>query len=87
MYKKFMSPIYVANIVFQSIFTLIIPPGSFFFLNYLAVANFDIPKWSYAISLSLGFIIGIFSMVKFVIAASESLERLEKQNKEKDKQK
>ena len=79
MYKKFMSPIYVINIISQAIFTLIIPPGAFFFLNYLCVANFDVPKWSYAISLSLGFIIGLYSMVRFVIAASEGLERLEKQ--------
>ena len=85
MYKNFVSTMYVLNIVFQAIFTLLITHALFFFINYLCVWKFEFPTWTYAISLTLGFIIGIISMIKFVISASEALERLEKQrNNKKD---
>lgn len=85
MYKNFVSSLYVINIVFQAIFTLLITPLIFFLINYLCIRNFSFPTWSYAISLTVGFVIGLTSMIKFVISASEALERLEKQRKtEKD---
>ena len=85
MYKNFVSAMYVLNIVFQAIFTLLMPPALLFLINLLCVSKLSFPKWTYAISLSVGFILGIISMIKFAIAASEALERLEKQRKsEKD---
>ena len=83
MYKNFVSALYVLNIIFQAVFTLVIPPAIFFFINYLCVSNLSFPKWTYAVSLSIGFILGIISMIKFAISASEALERLEKQRKNK----
>lgn len=83
MYRNLVSALYVLNIIFQAIFTLLIAPAFFFFINYLCVRNLSFPKWTYAISLSVGFIIGIISMIKFSISASEALERLEKQRKNK----
>jgi hypothetical protein len=75
---------YVINIVFQSIFTLLTPPALFFFISYLLVKHLSFPEISYAIAIAVGFLFGLVSMVKFAIAASEGLERLEKQIK-KDK--
>ena len=83
MYKNLVSALYVMNIVFQAIFTLITPPALLFFINYLCVSKLSFPKWSYAISIPLGFILGIISMIKFALSASEALERLEKQRKSK----
>ena len=83
MYRNFVGALYVLNIIFQAIFTLIIPPAIFFFINYLCVSKLSFPKWTYAISLSIGFVLGIISMIKFAISASEALERLEKQRKNK----
>lgn len=84
MYRNLVSALYVLNIIFQAIFTLLIPPALLFFLNLLCVRKLSFPKWTYAISLSVGFIIGIASMIKFAISASEALERLEKQRKNKE---
>ncbi len=84
MYKNFVGALYVLNIIFQAIFTLLTPPAILFFINYICVTRLDFPAWSYAISLSVGFILGIFTMIKFAIAASEGLERLEKQKNKKD---
>lgn len=83
MYRNLVSALYVINIVFQAIFTLLFPPALLFFINYLCVSYLSFPKWSYAISISLGFIMGLISMIKFAITASEGLERLEKQRKNK----
>jgi hypothetical protein len=85
MYRNFLSALYVLNIIFQAIFTLLTPPLLLFLVNYLCVSSLSFPKWTYAISLTLGFILGIISMIKFALSASEALERLEKQRKnEKD---
>ena len=83
MYRNLVGALYVINIVFQAIFTLITPPAIIFFINYICVSKLSFPKWTYAISLSVGFILGLISMIKFAIAASEGLERLEKQRKNK----
>ena len=83
MYRNFVSALYVLNIIFQAIFTLIIPPVLLFTINLLCVSKLSFPRWTYAISLSLGFIVGIISMIRFAIASSEALERLEKQRKTK----
>lgn len=84
MYKNFVSAMYVLHIVFQAIFTLVTPPLLLFLVNLFCVSKLSFPKWTYAISLSVGFILGIISMIKFAITASEALERLEKQRKNKE---
>lgn len=86
MYKNVVGALYVLNIISQAIFTLLTPPAILFFINYLCVRNLSFPTWSYAISLTLGFILGIISMIRFAIAASEGLERLEKQNRKNEKE-
>ena len=83
MYRNLVGALYVLNIIFQAVFTLLMPPAFLFLINYLCVSSLSFPKWTYVVSLSLGFILGIISMIKFAISASEALERLEKQRKNK----
>ncbi len=86
MYKNFVSAIYVFNIVMQSLFTLLTPAALGFLVCWLLVSKAGAPSWIYAIFLPLGIIVGFFSMIKFAISASESLERLENErNDKKDK--
>ena len=82
--NRLFNSMYVMNIVFQAIFSLLTPPALFFFISYLLVSYLSFPEFSYAIAIVVGFLFGLVSMVKFTIAASEGLERLEKQIK-KDK--
>ena len=86
MYKRLVSSLYVINIVFQSILTLLSPPALFFFINYICISRLSFPKWTYAISITVGFIVGIISMIKFAVSASEGLERLEKQRQNKNQE-
>ena len=82
-YYELVSSLYVLNIIAQSVFSLLVPIGLAVLLSWILTANADAPGWIYAILVPLGAIIGIISMIKFAISASESLERLEKQRKNK----
>ena len=82
-YKRFVSALYVLNIVIQAIFTLLTPPSLLFLISWLFVSKAGAPEWIYAIAIILGILMGLVSMVKFVISASEALERLEMGRKNK----
>ena len=80
MYKKAISAIYVLNIVAQSIFTLLWQIALGFGIGYLAVTYGSAPTWIYAPLMLAGVLTGIVSMVRFLLAAMKSLERLEAQH-------
>ena len=79
-YKRFVSALYVLNIIAQAIFTLLTPPLLFFFFAWLLVERAGTPDWTYAVAIIIGVLLGLVSMVKFTLSASLALERLEKQN-------
>ena len=79
MYKNFVGALYVINIVFQCILTLITPAAFMLLVSWLFVSKLGAPTWIYAVLITVGFVFGIISMIKFAISASEGLERLEKQ--------
>ena len=76
---------YAFNIIAQSIFNLLIPAALMFCVTWLLIDKIGAPLWLYAITLPLGIIIGLISMVKFAIVASKGLERLEQQGKNNNK--
>lgn len=82
MYKRFVSALYVMNIIAQAIFTLLIPAALMLAVAWLFVEKCGAPGWLYAVLVTLGIISGFVSMIRFVIRASEGLERLEKQRKD-----
>lgn len=83
--KHFIGALYVVNIVAQSIITLLSPAALAFFIGWLATAKFGAPGWIYVPLLTVGFLAGLVSMIRFAISASEGLERLEKEREEKEK--
>ena len=76
---------YVLNIIAQAIFSLLTPAVLMFCISWLLINKAGAPEWIYAVTISLGIIAGLISMVKFVLAATSALERLEKQNKNNGK--
>lgn len=82
MYKRFVGAMYVINIIAQAMFTLLIPAALMLAVAWLFVEKCGAPGWLYAVLVTLGIISGFISMIRFVIRASESLERLEKQRKD-----
>ncbi len=86
-YKKFVSVMYVLNIVFQAIFTLATPIALGILASWLLTEYAGTPPWIYAPLVILGVLSGFYSMVKFVLSAGRALERLEAEQNENDKNK
>ena len=84
MYKNLVSALYVMNIVFQCILTLVAPAAFMLLISWLFVTRLSAPAWLYAILIPLGFLAGLVSMIKFAISASLGLERLEKERNGKN---
>ncbi|MBR5449067.1 MAG: AtpZ/AtpI family protein [Clostridia bacterium] len=81
MYKKAISALHVVNIVSQSIFTLLWQIALGVGIGYVAVTYWSAPKWVYIPLILAGVLTGIVSMVRFLLAAMNSLDRLEAQHK------
>ena len=76
---------YALNIIAQAIFSLLTPAALMFAISWLFVSKAGAPEWIYAITVTVGIIAGLISMVKFVLSSASALERLEKQIKNKGK--
>ena len=85
MYKRFVGAMYVINIIAQAIVTLLIPAALMLAIAWLFVERCGAPGWLYAVLVTIGMISGFVSMIRFVIRASESLERMEKERNTKNK--
>ena len=84
MYKKFITPVYIINMVMQALFSLIAPIGLMLGLAYLLVTYAEWPTWVYVVFIMLGVLSGLYSMVSFILGASRALEALERQHREGD---
>lgn len=81
--KKIVSVAYIINIVSQAIFNLAFPIGLGVLGSYLLVRFASAGAWIYALLVTLGALIGFYSMIKFVLSAMAALERLEREQREK----
>ena len=81
MYKKAISALHVVNIVSQSIFTLLWQIALGVGIGYVAVTYWSAPQWIYIPLILAGVLTGIISMVKFLLAAMNGLDRLEEQHR------
>ncbi|MBR2972545.1 MAG: hypothetical protein IKC61_06435 [Clostridia bacterium] len=85
--KEGYSTFYVINIVFQSIFTLLWQIGVSVLLGWVFVSFVGAPEWIYVPLILLGVGSGLVSMVRFILTAMRSLERLEEERRAKKRSK
>jgi len=78
--KKIITPIYVINIIFQSLFSLISPIAVCFLAAWLLDRYTPVGSWIYVILIMLGVFSGLYSMVVFILRACRALESIENQN-------
>lgn len=83
--KETYSAIYVINIVFQSIFTLLWNIGLALLIGWGSVEWLSAPDWIYVPLIILGVIFGFVSMVRFILTAMKSLDRIESDRRKKIK--
>ncbi|MBQ2737674.1 MAG: AtpZ/AtpI family protein [Clostridia bacterium] len=83
MLRKFITPVYIVNMVLQGFISLAAPIGLLFGAAYLLVTYLSWPEWIYVVFIMLGVFSGLYSMVSFIITASRSLEAIERQHRQK----
>lgn len=86
MYRKTVNALYLINILSQAIFTLLTPPAIALLISFLFVKFVGAPPYLYAILIPIGFVVGMFGMIKFIIRAGDGFERLQKEREEKRKE-
>lgn len=85
--KNFMNAMYALNIVLQSFWTLLMPIGLAVFLGWILTEKCGFGQYVFVILILLGVVIGMISMVKFLLSALAGLERLENEQKNHKKNK
>ncbi|GEM_PF-3767710 len=83
--KKFVREIYYFEMAVQSFVSLALPIGGFALLSWFLVEKKGAPSWLYAPLILFGTLVGLFSMVKFLLGASKQIEALQKQHETKEK--
>ena len=83
--KERYSSFYVINIIFQSIFTLLWHIGLGLLVGWLFVRFAGTETWIYVPLILAGVFTGLFSMVRFILAAMKALERIEEDGRKKKK--
>ena len=86
MYNKFVNVLYLLNIIFQSFLNLLTPIGLGLLISYVLTAYAGAPTWIYAPFTVFGVFVGLFSMIKFILSAMSALDRLEKEQKTREKE-
>lgn len=82
--ENFFGALYVINVVAQSLFSLALPIALAILGSWLLTERCAAPQWIYAPLVTVGALVGLVSMVRFAIAASENLERLEREREAGD---
>ena len=85
MYRSAFSAIQIINIVVHSIFTLLFQIALGFGAGWLIVEKWGGPSWAYVPAILVGTVSGLYSMVTFVLSASRSFERLERERAERQR--
>ena len=84
--KRIYNATYLINVIFQAFFNLMFPMAVAFGGGWLLTERLGAPSWIYAVLMILGVAVGLFSMIKFLIYALDTLEKIEKvQNSKGDK--
>lgn len=78
MYKKLYNVLYIINIVLQGFWCLVFPVGIGFGIAWLLVEYAHLPRWIFAVGMTFGVFVGLVSMCRFLISATEAMERLER---------
>lgn len=82
--KRFMNAMYAMNIILQAFWSLLFPIGAGVFLGWLLTEKAGLDDFVFVILILLGVFAGLISMVRFLISALAGLERLEKEQRNKN---
>lgn len=79
MHKKIFDALTMLNLLGQAIYTLALPIGIGALISFLLTKYADAPGWIWAILLTFGTLIGLYSMIKYILSAMAGIEKTKKQ--------
>lgn len=79
MHHKILNAFKLLNMLFQGFYTLALPIGAGAVASFLLTKYASAPSFIWAIFLTLGVFIGLYSMIRFILSSIDSMDRLEKQ--------
>ena len=82
--KNFMNAMYALNIILQAFWTLLLPIGAAVLFGWLLTEKGGLGSHVFVILIVIGVLLGLISMIRFLISALAGLERLEREQKNKN---
>ena len=79
-----MNAMYALNIILQAFWSLLFPIGAGVLAGWLLTEKCDVGNYVFVILILLGVLIGLVSMIRFLLSALAGLERLEKEQQNTD---
>lgn len=79
MYKKFMGTLRLLNLLFQAIYTLALPIGISVLISHLVTKHLSWPRWVWALFITVGTLLGLVAMIRYILAEINNMERFEQQ--------
>lgn len=80
-----MNAMYAFNIILQAFWSLLFPVGAGLLLGWLLTEKCGMGSYVFVVLILLGVLIGFVSMIRFLMSALAGLERLEKEQREKNR--
>ena len=80
--KNFMNAMYAFNIILQAFWSLLFPVGAGLLLGWLLTEKCGMGDYVFVILILLGVLVGLVSMLRFLMSALAGLERLEKEQRD-----
>ena len=87
MYKKFINALSMLNLLGQAIYSLALPIVLGALAAFLLTEYASAPSWIWAILMTLGALMGLYSMVKYILTATAGMDRMKKQQIADEEQK
>ncbi|MBQ7327130.1 MAG: hypothetical protein IKJ25_05995 [Clostridia bacterium] len=87
MYKKFINALSMLNLLGQAIYSLALPIALGALAAFLLTEYASAPSWIWAILMTLGALMGLYSMVKYILTATAGMDRMKKQQIADEEQK
>lgn len=84
MYRRFFNAMYLFNIVIQAIISLLAPIAVGILIAWLLCEKAGVDSWIYVVFIILGVMSGLVSMVRFTLSSMSAMQRLEKEQADRD---
>ena len=80
MHKKIFNSVQLLNMLFQALYTLVLPVAIGAALSFVLTKYASAPSFVWALLLTAGVLVGLYSMIKYILFAISAQKRLDEEN-------